>query len=157
MVVLFVYRLRPLIWTIGMSSISIRCLYQLPLDLSGQSSTFTFSDHNNPAVIIYPHTTSRLPSFASFCSVGQFRIVDSLYRRSIAYQCFSGTVESMAVVSSKLGVCALQRGVPRSLRLLDAVNPSVFCNHIFVEIWRTRCGGPCATDCAARNSLTLST
>lgn len=92
-----------------------------------------------------------------------------------SYQSLHGAVQSMSVVSAELGVGSLQRGVTRSLRLLDTVvfaesAPSL-SSTLFTHRGRgilsrsdqsniveshTHCGEPSSTGCAGTSSLTLS-
>lgn len=74
----------------------------------------------------------------------------------MAYQGLSGAVKGMSVVSSKLGVGALQRRVSRGLGLLDTVALSISYSTFTTRGFEhTRCGGLCATGCAGTSSLTL--
>ena len=75
-----------------------------------------------------------------------------------AHQGLHVAMEGVTVVTAELGIGSLQRRVSRGLGLLDTAQELVCsASPIDGEYCRklTRCGAPCASGCAARNSLTL--
>lgn len=73
----------------------------------------------------------------------------------VSYQGLHVAVKSMSVVSSELGVGTLERGVTRSLGLLDTVQESAIVDNVGEFDIITRSCAPCATGCAGSCSLTL--
>jgi len=71
-------------------------------------------------VIARPYAASRLPSLTSFCiDVSAELELPVAGEYVVTHECLHGSVERMSVVSSELGVGALERRVSVRLGLLD--------------------------------------
>ena len=84
--------------------------------------------------------------------------IDPEYK--VPYQGLCSAVQSMSVIASKFRIGAIQRRISRGFGFLDAgyIRERRFRKGREKK-WdkQTHCGGPCATGCAARSSLTLFT
>jgi hypothetical protein len=75
----------------------------------------------------------------------------------MTYQRLHGSVKSMSVVSSELGVGSLERWVTVGLGLLDSVSSVRWAleSLLILEVGRTRSCEPSSTGCAETSSWTL--